>query len=158
MRKLAKWQNFCHFVKFEISPISLEAPSNKILYARRERYRLEKYSYIRQKWAHSSYNSMNSVFFEGGGASLRTTKNCFNTWFQSKWSGYKSYQVFRKEKIVGRGQISCGPPVYDVLVLLICYICNVYDSRKNSHRTFDHHKCLKCKSRHKNGEIIKWYR
>ena len=32
------------------------------------------------------------------------------------------------------------------------------DSRTNSHQTFDHHKCLKCKSRHKNGEIIKLFR
>ena len=31
------------------------------------------------------------------------------------------------------------------------------DSKTISHRTFDHHKCLKCKSRHKNGEIIKLF-
>ena len=31
------------------------------------------------------------------------------------------------------------------------------DSRTNSHRTFDHHKCLKCKSRHKNDELIKLF-
>ena len=29
------------------------------------------------------------------------------------------------------------------------------DSRTNSHRTNDQHKCLKCKSNHKNGDIIK---
>ena len=31
------------------------------------------------------------------------------------------------------------------------------DSRTNSHRTFDHHECWKCKSRHKIGEIIKFF-
>ena len=32
------------------------------------------------------------------------------------------------------------------------------DSRTNFHRTFDHHKCLKSKSRHKNGVISNYYR
>ena len=31
------------------------------------------------------------------------------------------------------------------------------DSRTNFHRTFDHHKCLKSKSRHKNGVISNYY-
>ena len=34
---------------------------------------------------------------------------------------------------------------------------NETDSRTNFHRKFDHHKCFKYKSRHKNGEIIKLF-
>ena len=33
-----------------------------------------------------------------------------------------------------------------------------YASRTNSHRTFDHHKCVKCKNSHKDGEIIRLFR